>query len=109
MALQSETRNITVRLLAPADIRFISVGTEKEEYAEGETVRLTFTIMNRGAGRADNPAIRVEDTDTGQGLVSITTRGLNPDEQFTAVPPYPTVGSMPNHDWRLTVIARNLG
>lgn len=108
MSLQSETRKVIVELQAPADIKFVSVEPEKSEYLQGETVKFNFTIKNEGGSRADNPSVLFVDTDTGERLVSLTTVGLNPGAQFTIASPV-TVGSMPNHDWDLTVTCWNLG
>ena len=105
--IQAETRGITIALQAAADVRFISLESEKDSYAEGETVVLKFAIRNVGDTPAE-PGLLVVDTDTGQRLVTYSTSTLQPNQSFTSSPPHMKVGAMPNHDWRLTVSAYRL-
>lgn len=103
----AETRDITIALQAAADIRFISLESEKEMYAEGEMVVLKFSIRNIGDTPAE-PNILVVDTATGARLVTYSTPILSPNQSFTSSPPHIEVGAMPNSDWVLTVSAYRL-
>ena len=112
--MHSETREL-ILTLASANIQFATYPGETEEeiipdkdkYGKGDKVGVFFKIANIGDIEAV-PHLKIVDLDTGGTVKEEDLKAagewfpmkLKPGEALTLTAPY-TVGSMPDHDWRL--------
>ncbi len=77
--------------------RFDVLEATKPLYTIGETVNIRYTIFNDG--EVADAEIIVTDTDTFQELRRIVIRNV-----ISSYGGNISIGSMPNHDWRLRVV-----